>query len=83
VAVGARYDGLAEWYDELNAGAADDNREPLLDLLGVGDGLCLDLGCGTGQNLQTLRTTGRTVVGLEYSADQRGCWHYAPRSNGQ
>jgi SAM-dependent methyltransferase len=68
----ARYDGLAEWYDEHNATAADSNREPLLDLLGPGDGLCLDLGCGTGQNLQTLRSTGRTVVGLEYSADQLG-----------
>ncbi|MEV6281948.1 class I SAM-dependent methyltransferase [Kribbella sp. NPDC051770] len=66
----ARYDGLADWYDEHNAAAADNNREPLLDLLGPGTGLCLDLGCGTGQNLQTLRSTGRTVVGLEYSADQ-------------
>ncbi|WP_433002391.1 methyltransferase domain-containing protein [Kribbella sp. CA-294648] len=66
----ARYDGLADWYDEHNAAAADSNREPLLDLLGPGDGMCLDLGCGTGQNLQTLRSTGRTVVGLEYSADQ-------------
>ena len=66
----ARYDGLADWYDEHNAAAADDNRDPLLELLGPGDGLCLDLGCGTGQNLQTLRTTGRTVIGLEYSADQ-------------
>lgn len=70
MAAGARYDGLAEWYDELNAGASDDNREPLLGLLGAGDGLCLDLGCGTGQNLQTLRTAGRAVVGLESSADQ-------------
>ncbi|RZT26905.1 methyltransferase family protein [Kribbella sp. VKM Ac-2569] len=68
----ARYDGLAEWYDDHNAAAADSNREPLLDLLGPGDGLCLDVGCGTGQNLQTLHSTGRTVVGLEYSADQLG-----------
>jgi SAM-dependent methyltransferase len=66
----ARYDGLADWYDEHNIEAADANRAPLLELLGPGDGLCLDLGCGTGLNLQTLRTTGRTVIGLEYSADQ-------------
>ncbi|WP_020386822.1 class I SAM-dependent methyltransferase [Kribbella catacumbae] len=66
----ARYDGLADWYDEQNAAAADANRSPLMDLLGQGVGLCLDLGCGTGQNLQTLRATGRTVIGLEYSADQ-------------
>ena len=36
----ARYDGLADWYDERNAAAADDNRDPLLELLGPGDGLC-------------------------------------------
>ncbi|GAB2576407.1 class I SAM-dependent methyltransferase [Kribbella endophytica] len=66
----ARYDGLADWYDAHNADAADSNREPLVELLGPGDGLCLDLGCGTGLNLPTLRSTGRTVVGLEYSSDQ-------------
>ncbi|WP_223168075.1 class I SAM-dependent methyltransferase [Nonomuraea sp. SYSU D8015] len=65
-----RYDGLADWYDELNAAWAQDNRAPLLDLLGPGTGLCLDLGCGTGQNLETLRATGRRVVGLDYSSDQ-------------
>ncbi|MGP4085232.1 class I SAM-dependent methyltransferase [Streptomyces sp. KR55] len=66
----ARYDGLAGWYDQHNAAATDANRDPLLDLLGTGDGLRLDLSRGTGQNLQTQRTTGRTVIGLDYSADQ-------------
>ncbi|KAB8193052.1 methyltransferase domain-containing protein [Nonomuraea phyllanthi] len=65
-----RYDGLADWYDDLTAAWADGNGVHLLDLLGPGTGLCLDLGCGTGQNLGTLRATGRTVVGLDYSADQ-------------
>ena len=65
-----RYDGLADWYDQLNAAAAEANRDPLLDLLGEAGGLCLDLGCGTGQNLQALRVGARTVIGLDYSADQ-------------
>ncbi|MFB4278259.1 class I SAM-dependent methyltransferase [Nonomuraea sp. MTCD27] len=65
-----RYDGLADWYDELNASWAEGNRAPLLDLLGPGTGPCLDLGCGTGLNFPALRASGRTVVGLDHSADQ-------------
>src|SRR5690606_25729681 len=61
----ARYDGLAEWYDEFNAQGAAGNAPELADLLGPGDGLCLDLGCGTGQYLDVIRSTGRTVVGLD------------------
>lgn len=66
----ARYDGLAEWYDEFNAQGAAGNAPELADLLGPGDGLCLDLGCGTGQYLDVIRSNGRTVVGLDRSADQ-------------
>src|SRR2546426_12717121 len=35
-----------------------------------GDGLCLDLGCGSGLYFDVLAATGRTVVGLDRSADQ-------------
>jgi ubiquinone/menaquinone biosynthesis C-methylase UbiE len=66
----ARYDGRAEWYDQLNAGWSAGNFGPLAEILGPGEGLCLDLGCGTGQYLETLRATGRSVVGLDYSRDQ-------------
>ncbi|MFI6711854.1 class I SAM-dependent methyltransferase [Nonomuraea sp. NPDC050478] len=66
----ARYDGLAEWYDEFNAEGAAGNAPELAELLGPGDGPCLDLGCGTGQYLDAIRATGRTVVGLDRSADQ-------------
>ncbi|MFC5817252.1 class I SAM-dependent methyltransferase [Nonomuraea harbinensis] len=66
----ARYDGLAEWYDEFNAEGAAGNAPELAELLGPGDGPCLDLGCGTGHYLGTIRATGRTVVGLDRSADQ-------------
>lgn len=39
-------------------------------LLGPGEGLCLDLGCGPGQDLAAIAVTGRRPVGLELSADQ-------------
>jgi SAM-dependent methyltransferase len=66
----SRYDGLADWYDEWNEPNAARNAAEVLDLLGPGEGLCLDLGCGTGHYFGTLAATGRTVVGLDRSADQ-------------
>jgi SAM-dependent methyltransferase len=42
----------------------------LLELLGPGSGPCLDLGCGTGRNFDTIRDSGRTVVGMDRSSDQ-------------
>jgi SAM-dependent methyltransferase len=67
---GARYDGLADWYDEYNAPAAQANAAELAELLGPGDGPCLDLGCGTGHYFGAIRGTGRIPVGVDYSADQ-------------
>ncbi|GAA2798288.1 class I SAM-dependent methyltransferase [Kribbella solani] len=66
----ARYDGLADWYDERFGADAPTHQPGLLDLLGTGSGPCLDIGCGTGRNFGTIRATGRTVVGLDFSADQ-------------
>ncbi len=66
----ARYDGYADWYDTWNGPNAERNAAEVQNLLGPGDGLCLDLGCGSGLYLATLAATGRTVVGLDYSADQ-------------
>ncbi|MFI6317697.1 class I SAM-dependent methyltransferase [Nonomuraea sp. NPDC050556] len=66
----ARYDGLADWYEEYNAPAAAANEAEIRELLGPGEGLCLDLGCGGGQYFDTIRSTGRSVIGLDYSADQ-------------
>jgi SAM-dependent methyltransferase len=66
-----RYDGVADWYADHNSTPADANRDPLLGLLTPATpGRCLDLGCGTGQNLATLRSAGHTVTGLDYSPDQ-------------
>ncbi|MFI7068328.1 class I SAM-dependent methyltransferase [Kribbella sp. NPDC050124] len=66
----ARYDGLADWYEERFVAGAETHQPGLLDLLGPGSGACLDIGCGTGRNFETIRATGRSVVGVDYSADQ-------------
>ena len=68
--MGSRYDGWADWYDGWNAPHAARNADEVLALLGRGAGLCLDLGCGTGLYFDILSSSGRTVVGLDRSADQ-------------
>ena len=66
----SRYDGLADWYDCYNQPLAARNASEVLELVGPGEGLCLDLGCGTGLYFDALAATGRIVVGLDRSADQ-------------
>jgi SAM-dependent methyltransferase len=66
----ARYDGSADWYEELFAPHAQANRAELVRLLGPGEGLCLDVGCGTGLHFQAVRATGRVPIGVDCSADQ-------------
>ena len=65
-----RYDGYAGWYDSWNKPHAERNSANVRDLLGPGAGLCLDLGCGSGLYFDVLAASGRTVVGLDRSADQ-------------
>ncbi|MEU6713571.1 class I SAM-dependent methyltransferase [Nonomuraea sp. NPDC046802] len=65
-----RYDGQAEWYDDHIGSGSAANFADIAALLGPGEGLCLDVGCGTGQYLDVIRSTGRTVVGLDRSTDQ-------------
>jgi len=66
----SRYDGHADWYDDWNRPNAERNATQVRNLLGPGGGRCLDLGCGGGLYFGTLAATGRTVVGLDRSADQ-------------
>ena len=66
----ARYDGYADWYEGWNRPHAERNAAEVRELLGPGRGLCLDLGCGGGHYFDVIAATGRTVVGLDYSADQ-------------
>lgn len=65
-----RYDGLADWYDAWNKPFAEANQADLVRLLGAGEGLCLDVGCGTGLYFEAVRGTGRTPIGVDRSADQ-------------
>lgn len=75
----ARYDGHADWYDSWNAPHAARAAPDIAGLLGPGEGLCLDLGCGGGLYVDALAATGRTVVGLDRSADQlRHARHRSP-----
>lgn len=66
----ARYNGLADWYDARFVIGAPRHQPGLPELLGPGSGPCLDLGCGTGRNFDTIRDSGRTVVGVDRSSDQ-------------
>jgi SAM-dependent methyltransferase len=75
----SRYDGLADWYEGWNELHVARNSADIADLLGPGDGLCLDLGCGTGHYFDALAATGRTVVGLDRSADQLRVAHRRSR----
>jgi SAM-dependent methyltransferase len=73
--VTARYDGSAEWYDRTFAGYGEIGEEGssadvLARLLGPGDGLCLDVACGTGLHFGAVASTGRAVVGVDLSRDQ-------------
>jgi SAM-dependent methyltransferase len=70
---GARYDGLADWYDAFVSEPSEWTRltEALLEqLLGRGPGRCLDLGCGNGRFVPLLAEWGWRVVGVDVSADQ-------------
>lgn len=67
-----RYDGYAEWYDTRFRRYSDrDGSAGLLArLLGPGDALCLDLGCGSGLHFAAVRELGYTVLGVDLSSDQ-------------
>jgi SAM-dependent methyltransferase len=70
LATKARYDGHADWYETWNQPHAERTAAAVRQLVGPGEGLCLDVGCGGGAYLSALAATGRTVVGLDRSADQ-------------
>jgi SAM-dependent methyltransferase len=65
----ARYDGLADWYDENLGPFTAAVGHVLRALLADDEGRCLDLGCGTGVHLPLLRELGWRVTGVDISAD--------------
>jgi len=67
----ARYDGLADWYDEefQPAPLEGDAWQVVKPLIGEGSGKLLDLGCGTGAYSAALAELGWTVTGVDVSED--------------
>jgi ubiquinone/menaquinone biosynthesis C-methylase UbiE len=66
----ARYDGIADWYDEQNAAFMAPLTHMITSFLGHGPGRCLEVGCGGGLHLPALVKQDWTVTGVDLSADQ-------------
>ena len=69
---GARYDGLAEWYDRdfLGGAISSPTSEAALRLLrDEAPGNLVDVGCGTGAHTVAFRDDGWRVTGVDVSAD--------------
>jgi SAM-dependent methyltransferase len=66
----ARYDGLADWYDEQFSAWQRGLVPHLSRLLGPSDGVCLDIACGTGFLGSAVAHPRRVVVGVDISAGQ-------------
>lgn len=69
----AAYDKIADWYEEEFLGD-EPGSDPIgissavRVLLGPGDGICLEIGCGTGVHARQVRELGWTPVGVDLSA---------------
>ena len=68
---GARYDGIADWYDTefQPAPLESETWDVLTRLLGDASGSLLDVGCGTGSYSAALAERGWDVTGVDVSAD--------------
>ncbi len=80
----AAYDDIAEWYEneflKLQRSMADDHEfadrigvdQALVELLGEGSGICLEVGCGTGIYADRVASLGWTPVGIDISSGMLG-----------
>ncbi|GAA5189797.1 hypothetical protein GCM10023322_43310 [Rugosimonospora acidiphila] len=69
----AAYDAHADWYDDFMSPErryVQQVHHTLADLLGSGDGTCLDVCCGTGAHVAALAGLGWTPVGVDLSTGQ-------------
>jgi SAM-dependent methyltransferase len=68
----AAYDELADWYEDTFLPAQPEslleNDRLVPEILGRGDGTCLEIGCGTGAHSTRIRALGWTPVGVDLSA---------------
>jgi SAM-dependent methyltransferase len=71
VSTGARYDGIADWYDaEFQPAPLESETWAMLArLLGEPAGSVLDVGCGTGAYTSGLAELGWEVTGIDVSED--------------
>jgi ubiquinone/menaquinone biosynthesis C-methylase UbiE len=68
----AAYDQIADWYEKTFIGDRHGNAslgvdDALRDLLGEGDGVCLEIGCGTGAHAGGVRALGWRPAGVDLS----------------
>jgi ubiquinone/menaquinone biosynthesis C-methylase UbiE len=73
VAMTLGYDDIADWYEREFAPSREPGHrggldEVLADLLGSGEGVCLDVGCGTGSYAAPTSALGWTALGVDLSA---------------
>jgi ubiquinone/menaquinone biosynthesis C-methylase UbiE len=74
----ARYDEIADWYEETFLPGLRAGGDPLeygrlvSELLGPGRGRLLEVGCGTGDHSARFRSLGWTPVGVDLSARMLG-----------
>jgi SAM-dependent methyltransferase len=70
----AAYDAIADWYEEWISGAVSEYsvrvHAMLRELLGAGDGVCIDLCCGTGALAEPIGELGWTPAGVDLSQGQ-------------
>lgn len=70
----ATYDAHADWYNDFMSAAAGEYIQrvhaTIGDLLGPGEGTCLDVCCGTGAHAPALAELGWTPVGVDLSSGQ-------------
>jgi SAM-dependent methyltransferase len=70
----AAYDAHADWYNDFMSAAAGEYIQrvhaTIAELLGPGEGTCLDVCCGTGAHAPALAGLGWTPVGVDLSGGQ-------------
>lgn len=80
----AAYDQIADWYENeflaVQRSAKDDSEfadslgidQALVELLGRGSGVCLEVGCGTGVYAERVRSLGWYPLGIDISTGMLG-----------
>jgi SAM-dependent methyltransferase len=69
--VKAVYDEIADWYEEQFSPLPGLPRQ-LVEMLGKGTGVCLEIGCGTGAHAAPVQALGWTPIGVDLSTGMLG-----------